>query len=252
MAGLHGYERIRCGEDQWANIDNTEDEPALTELCTAIVQAHASPASYEQWRKWLYESELKTLPDSGGHSGLGRVRRAMDAFAAATAGEGATPQSLAARLRPNAKAPELKSCQTWLLGAFLEEYCQICFKELQRDLPISSSDRNLLYRAKQEISDSFELDAIAMSGYQLFAVSCITSDKKAPCKEHFLEVFVRARQLGGDEARVGLVCCHDRPDLLEKELARNWDSTGKVRVFGRWHLKSLADHFYAWIKTAND
>jgi len=41
-------------------------------------------------------------------------------------------------------------------------------------------------------------------------------------KQKRLEAYVRARRLGGDEARVALVCCSDDLDGLEHDMRRLW------------------------------
>jgi hypothetical protein len=101
----------------------------------------------------------------------------------------------------------------------------------------------------------FEFDVAAMRGYQLFALSCTTESKKGMVKSKLFEAYVRARQMGGDEARVGLVCCapQDNPDnnpsLIRSEIEETWDAKGKVRVFGAEHLLQLPDCFRAWFNS---
>lgn len=65
------------------------------------------------------------------------------------------------------------------------------------------------------------------------------------CPERF-EAYTRARQLGGAEARVGLVCIRDdtvslRSELEEAKRLRN------VRVFGRQDLGDLAQKIGEWV-----
>lgn len=52
--------------------------------------------------------------------------------------------------------------------------------------------------------------------------------------------------MGGDEARVALVCCTDEPDSLKADLAI-LDSK-KIAVFGRNDLKDLSSKLELWIK----
>ncbi|MCL6435218.1 MAG: hypothetical protein K6T90_13585 [Leptolyngbyaceae cyanobacterium HOT.MB2.61] len=63
-----------------------------------------------------------------------------------------------------------------------------------------------------------------------------------------MEVSVRARQLGGAKASVGLVCGYHYPDLLRSELevaTRNQ----KVMVFGRSDWLLLGDRMSQWVKS---
>ena len=66
----------------------------------------------------------------------------------------------------------------------------------------------------------------------------------------YAATFVRARQLGGDEARFSLVCCLENPGAMEKDVNQVWGAEGKIRVFGREHLLDLAQHLRDWITTA--
>ena len=54
------------------------------------------------------------------------------------------------------------------------------------------------------------------------------------CKQKLFEAQLRAGQLGGDEARIALVCCYDYPtDQLKKELDFVIKDDAKIEVFGR-------------------
>lgn len=102
----------------------------------------------------------------------------------------------------------------------------------------------------------FELDAVAMRGYQLFAISCgVISDgsgaadgDRAKLKLKLFEVIARARQLGGDEARAALVCGAKNPKSIEDEVGRDLDlAKGRIRVFGKFDLPHLAPRLREWI-----
>ncbi|MBC7350870.1 MAG: hypothetical protein H5U08_00780 [Thermogutta sp.] len=92
-----------------------------------------------------------------------------------------------------------------------------------------------------------DVDAVAIRGYQLFAFSGSTDGQKGLLKQKRFEAYVRARRLGGDKARVALVCCSNDPDGLEHEMRRDVDPEGRIRVFGRKHLASLAEYLREWI-----
>jgi hypothetical protein len=97
----------------------------------------------------------------------------------------------------------------------------------------------------------FELDVVAMRGYQLYGFSCgIDSDSvsggRSHLKQKLFEAQVRAQQLGGDEARVALVCCADDPNGLEAEVRR--DLAPHIRVFGRQDLPDLTRKLGGWIQ----
>ena len=111
-------------------------------------------------------------------------------------------------------------------------------------------DSQLMYSLPKQSGADFELDVAATLGYQLFALSCQATENKDEAKEHLMEVYVRARQLGGDEARVALVCAYDDPNQLCREIERSWDAGGKIRVFGRADLRDLPTALSNWIGTS--
>lgn len=97
----------------------------------------------------------------------------------------------------------------------------------------------------------FELDVVAIRDYQLYGFSCGTDSESVKggrerLKLKLFEAYVRAQQLGGDEARVALVCSADDPEGLQAEMRR--DLTPHIRVFGRKHLLDLAAEFAHWIQ----
>jgi hypothetical protein len=63
------------------------------------------------------------------------------------------------------------------------------------------------------------------------------------------EAYVRARQLGGDEAQVSLVCCHDDASALQQEIEEDWFTEGRIRVFGRRDLGELDGQLKDWFET---
>jgi len=98
----------------------------------------------------------------------------------------------------------------------------------------------------------FELDVVAVRDYQLYGFSCGTDSDSASggrerLKLKLFEAYVRAQQLGGDEARAALVCSADDPTGLEAEMRR--DLSPHIKVFGRKHLANLATEFARWIQS---
>lgn len=93
----------------------------------------------------------------------------------------------------------------------------------------------------------FEIDVAFVRNYQLFAISCCISKTKPTLKEKLFEVYLRAKQIGGDEARVALVCFSEEPEILEYDLKIVLDNP-KIKVFGKAHLLNLANKIGAWIE----
>jgi len=270
LAALHGYKRTK-GET-WVDPDTF---PELAELCAAIAQVHSKSEGIVQWRRWMEEEKFTTLPHATKYPELKPVSDMLDNLCS---GPGlATTEKVAILLRPHNPGAALVDCSKWFNGGWLEDHSLICIRQIASQLQLKSFGNRLFFEAVKQGAkgdrkpDTFDLDVAAILGYQLFAVSCITTEaeekegagknnddqRKNPkgqfrnVKNHLFEVFVRARQMGGDEARIGLVCCVDDPGRLQEKIARDWDAEGKLRVFGRSDLQNLASKFADWFKTAN-
>lgn len=136
----------------------------------------------------------------------------------------------------------------WLDGIWLEYYVLDAIKKVAYACRLNDYGMTLKPTSNEF---NFEFDVAAMLGYQLFALSCTTSDSRPLCKSKLFEAYVRARQIGGDEARVSLVCCIDDPDSLLQEVKETWFTEGRVRVFGMRNLPDLSTMLQEWFETAN-
>ena len=58
--------------------------------------------------------------------------------------------------------------------------------------------------------------------------------------------------MGGDEARIGLVCCYDLPGQLQREVEEEWFAKGRVKVFGMNDLLDLPAKLRDWIITVDN
>ncbi len=138
----------------------------------------------------------------------------------------------------------------WLDGKWLEHYTLWALRQIASECQIHQAGVSFEPRERD-----FEFDVAAMRGYQLFAVSCTTESKKRVLKLKLFEAYVRARQMGGDEARVGLVCCapsdnpDNNPERIQSEIEETWDAKGKVHVFGAEHLANLPRHLANWFNS---
>jgi hypothetical protein len=136
----------------------------------------------------------------------------------------------------------------WLNGKWLEHHTLETLNTLKSRLHLHECVLNVETRDVQ-----FEVDVVAMRGYQLFAFSCSTdTDSKGGkqiLKKKLFEAYIRARQLGGSEARVALVCAANYPERIEAEMKRDIDQEGRIRVFGRPDLSNLNFHIEQWIQS---
>jgi len=131
----------------------------------------------------------------------------------------------------------------YLNGMWLEDYVLRVLNNLKDAVDFNETAKNIKVKEVE-----FEIDVIAICGYQLFVYSCSTSSNKKELKKKLFEAYVRARQLGGDEARAALVCCADNPQIIEREIERDFDFKGRVRVFGRKDLDKLDSCLKDWIR----
>lgn len=233
IADLHGY-----------TITEARRIPRCKEISAAIADVHLNKDGLQQWRDWLYTwSTSASLPDLARFPALESV---INVFNSVCGGQ-ATEDGVANKLGFSS----LKQCGKYFWGGWLEDYVLNAVELAHQQLLLDDygSEVNLTAMGRP----SFELDVVLTTGYQLFAISCQVTDKKGPAKEHLLEIFVRAKQLGGDEARFAAVTfCDDKGVTeLQKEVTEAWDAAGKIRVFGRRHIPDLKDHLLQWLREAN-
>lgn len=97
----------------------------------------------------------------------------------------------------------------------------------------------------------FELDVVAVLGYQIVVVSCTTDFGSSMVKQKAMEAYHRARQLGGDEARAVVLCSSHPNDVgfIEAELQ---DETGSsdlpLQIWGRNTWKNLSRKFEHYLR----
>ena len=97
----------------------------------------------------------------------------------------------------------------------------------------------------------FELDVVAILGYQIVLVSCSLHRGSDEIKEKGMEALHRARQLGGDEAQA-IVLCKAHPNsatLVQKELHDEVGSAGDpLRIWGTDKWATLQDKFKNYLQ----
>jgi hypothetical protein len=233
LAALHGYE-----------MNQVRATPMHESLFRALAEVHSVKEGHQQWQEWCQiELQRGELPDPVVYPALAPVRRAMDVLCNGQATTEQVAQAMG--------FSRFVSCAKWFIGEWLEELALSAITQIALPCNIHEYGAALHPLPSESLSfeerKSFDLDVAAVTGYQLFVISCIDSDRaKGETKKHLMEAYVRARQLGGDEARVALVCCVENPQILQQEIEREWHVEGQVRVFGRDHLTRLSHYFHDW------
>jgi hypothetical protein len=233
-------------------------EPTCTALlptaACALARACAEDSGFTAWNQWI-DSEFRPKCRRSDKEGWkNKTQLQSISLALPTSSH---LREVVRSLRSELKMPvgnlglvheafenEPKRLCEWLYGKWLEHYVLHALNELAIQLCLHECAQNIV---PNEVE--FDVDVIALRGYQLFAFSCSTDTKKPLLKLKLFEAYIRARQLGGDEARVALVCCSNDPEGLEHEMRRDVDPEGRIRVFGRTDLADLKVHIESWIRS---
>ena len=97
----------------------------------------------------------------------------------------------------------------------------------------------------------FELDVVAVLGYQIIVVSCTLETESAPIKEKGMEAIWRAQQLGGDVVQA-IVLCQGHRDIarrIERELHDEAGSDSKpLQVWGTDKWGTLSNNFENYLR----
>lgn len=136
----------------------------------------------------------------------------------------------------------------WLHGGWMEHYVFSQIAACQSAAQINPKGIAINLEPVNKEGRVFEVDVAALRGYQLFYLTCYSGVQYRTAKHKLFEGAERAAQLGGDEAKIALVCCIENPLDLEKEAQREWErlTQNQIRVFGRKSLLNLADQLQEW------
>ncbi|MDE0086027.1 MAG: hypothetical protein OXU23_09970, partial [Candidatus Poribacteria bacterium] len=137
---------------------------------------------------------------------------------------------------------DLEEMDKFFTSHWLEYAAYAAFKNVLRSIEARSPERanfELYHNVyvtpylNGVASRDFELDVVAVLGYQVVVVSCSITSNKSDIKQKAMEVYHRAKQLGGDAARAVVLCVASSQDarLVEDELK---DETGIERPLQVW------------------
>jgi hypothetical protein len=153
--------------------------------------------------------------------------------------------------RPNITHWNLESLSgllvSYLNGGWLENYVLSCLEAISDQCGIHEKKINVKFGKPSSIVAPAEFDVVTMQGYRLYAFSCTKSADIKTTKQKLFEAYVRARQIGGDEAKVALVSNYPQPENLFEEISEAWmESRNKIKIFGPQHLPNLETHLKDW------
>jgi hypothetical protein len=240
---------------------NPTDKSQLPELAKALAKVFQEEVKARQWFDWYYQifCEAARRKNKNGSWGNWKSKTDLEKISIdldnllqeiITAFENENfitdeNQLVLSAVKTTGAFSEIQNFCKWLDGLWLEHYvleqvhnvaisCLLGDYGLNFEIPLTGT------------KEGFEFDVAFTRGYQLFALSCTTTSDRKLCKSKLFEAYLRARRMGGDEARVALICCSNEPDTLKAEIA---DSTNdnKIQVFGREHLTNLSQEIADWI-----
>ena len=147
--------------------------------------------------------------------------------------------------------PELLECAAYA-----------AFQDALANISRRSSDRSnyrlfhKVYVRRANVSNPsvkpFELDVVAVLGYQIVVVSCTLAYEHAMVKQKGMEAILRMRQLGGVEARAIVLCGASRKaqQLIQSELKEETGHASlSLEIWGKETWYRLQETFHQYIHT---
>ena len=145
----------------------------------------------------------------------------------------------------------------------LEYGAYAAFQNALADISRQNPDRSnyrLFHKVYVRRADSqdasvkpFELDVVAVLGYQTVVVSCTLAYEHARVKQKGMEAILRMRQLGGIEARAIVLCKASRKaqQLIQAELKEETGgSSPSLEIWGKDTWYHLQQTFHQYVRTA--
>jgi Domain of unknown function (DUF1887) len=256
----------------WEKQSEPNRQPLYIEAAKAFQEFHQDQDLANEWKKscssnfrrnhsdkWKTEGDLKRINILGDEF----LKSSEDVTSANSFNLSSHPEILEAlQLLENIRTqPMSEATCKWLDGEWLEHYVLCEIQGISRECIINDSINSLKIRdpATNVRKDKFEVDVLFTRGYQLFAISCTTSNDRGMCKLKLFEAYIRAQQLGGVEARVAFVCCggSDITGGLKKEILNVFPRIDgetedyRIEVFGREDLPDLGEKIAEWIKNVD-
>lgn len=251
----------------WKWLSTPSNKPLHPNAAEEFAKFHTQEEMGRLWRRWCDNTlRTKTRKGSGWHGEeelkkvepltLELLNGCME-IKAALSTLGVADDMLSLQSLKNSGFVKIKHICKWLDGEWLEHYVLQKVREISNSKNIYESATSFDMAVSNSKHNKFEFDVAFTRGYQLFAISCTTISFKSDCKQKLFEAFIRARQLGGDEARVALACCASGKDVaaLRTEITNVFQSNlnaseqknSKIIVFGREDLLNLSDKIAEWI-----
>jgi Domain of unknown function (DUF1887) len=240
----------------WLEDKPPEEKPILHDVALKFLEIYQNNASREQWKIWRKEKLVNLKQnDKWDEEKLKKNKKitlqglSKDIVDILREDLDTTISEMHLDITQKKGFKTLTQVCEWLDGTWLESYVLQQVKEVKNEFGIEQSMMSFHIQDSQG-RERFEFDVAFIKGHQLFAISCTTSSSKKLCKQKLFEAHLRARQLGGDEARVALVCFSDNPSWIKNDMRFAIDDR-KIEVFGKDEIKNLANGIADWIERNN-
>ncbi|MEH1992112.1 Card1-like endonuclease domain-containing protein [Nostoc sp.] len=247
----------------WLESNPPDKEGILPDAAAKILEIYQDETLAENWKLWR-KTQLRRLTKNGDYW---KTEEEIKNIKSIPLQELCQPIKDILRQELDTSATEIRLDITrrkgfksfrqiceWLDGTWLESYVLKQVQNIKNEYDIK--DCMMSFHIKDTNigkgwRERFEFDVAFIKSYQLFAISCTTSKDHKLCKQKLFEAHLRARQLGGDEARVALVCLSEQPGWIRDEV-RFAISDKKIKIFGSSDLTNLADGIADWIESNNE
>jgi hypothetical protein len=269
LLGLHNYEYYKANINGQTSVKQPNQQPLLAQQAGAFARAlwkaweegdsvkerfELFKKFYEAWNNWKNGVKGKLKTD---HALLPLPADVENISLADLWGN----NNNLAELEQDWQLDTLRILR-WLDGEWLEHYTLDCAQRAGQQTGVDFIGQGIKIQKKATKNATpvdVELDILAIKGHQLFAISCMSNPKKSTLKDHLLEIFMRARQLGGDEARIALVCIIPPftdingsfipgPEVLQEEVGVDWMAEDVIQIYGLEQLQNLEDYLKKWFE----
>lgn len=256
FAGLHPEASLKLNDlmnMHGADQPNIHKEPIALQVAEALVKLHKTEALCKKWREWIKKLQKCTQPITQTLEWENDFKEVADALAD---GRPLTI-SLQELWQENRRLWPFKSAKdmiNWLEGKWLESYVVSLIQKNAAQYHVNDYGRSFKAKIRTESDKGvrnfkIEADVAGIRGYQIRFISCYTGHSTQTSTHKLMESFLRARQIGGDEACAALICMSEDPKSIEDDVANAWQEKDRVRVFGRAELQELDKYLNEWFNT---
>lgn len=123
----------------------------------------------------------------------------------------------------------------WLEKVLFQKLCKMRDDGIIDDVVLSVSKSSKSDEDKKKGNDDFEIDIIALKNERLYCISVTTADYYDGVNMKLEEIKYRAKLIGGERVKIGLVSFYENSEELREKLIEVWDdenSTNNYLVIG--------------------